>query len=170
MSARPYWEKTVVSGPLRRGPLPCLDNFIDCSAESVKLSVRTATKVRKTVTIPVTEDCPLLAELLRAIEASNGRPEHLLFTYSYRQRKSFGRPLAHGSNLNVRLKESLQHAGLSEDLRTRACGVNAARHADVKANRKRPALTTQQRRDDTRKAQKRLSSVNAAETQYDQSE
>ena len=69
----------------------------------------------------------------------------------------------------MRLKDSLKHAGLSEDLRTRACSVNAARHVDVKANRKRPALSAPERRDDARKAQKRLSSVNAAETQYDQS-
>ena len=36
------------------------------------------------------------------------------------------------------------------------------------ANRKRPALTETERTDDRRKAAKRLSSVNAAETQYAQ--
>ena len=54
------------------------------------------------------------------------------------------------------------------ELCARACGCNAARHADVKANRKRRALTDEERADERAKAAKRLSSVAAAETMYDQ--
>jgi hypothetical protein len=87
---------------------------------------------------------------------------------SYRQRKEWGNALTHGSAVNKRLTHSLNHVGLSPELVARACGCNAARHADVKVNRKRRALTDEERTDERAKAAKRLSSVAAAETQYDQ--
>ena len=144
------------------------DNYIECTDGSVKIVVNTATKVRKTVTIDVTVDCPLLAELLTAINKSPGRPKYILNQYSWRCRKNWGTPLADPSCYNARLKEAVQFAGLHADLCRKSGGCNAARHADVQANRKRPALTQVERSEEKAKAQKRLSSVTAAETQYDQ--
>jgi hypothetical protein len=118
--------------------------------------------------INVSQDCPILARLLRAINGRPRRPEYLLHVSSYRQRAQYGNALTHGSALNKRLKHSLDHAGLPAELVVRACGCNAARHADVKANRKRRALTDEERADEHARAAKRLSSVAAAETLYDQ--
>ena len=104
----------------------------------------------------------------QAIDGCPRRPEHLLHVSSYRQRAQYGNALTHGSALNKRLKHSLGHVGLPPELVARACGCNAARHADVKANRKRRALSDEERADERAKAAKRLSSVAAAETMYDQ--
>ena len=145
-----------------------MDNFIECTDETVMLTVNTATKVRKTVTIDVTTDCPLLAELLTAINNSLGRPKHILNQYSWRSRKNWGTPLADPSCYNARLKEAVQFAGLHADLCRKSGGCNSARHADVAANRKRRALTDVEHVHEKFKAQKRLSSVHAAEIQYDQ--
>lgn len=153
------------------------DNYIDTSGRSVLLVINTATKVKHTVTINVSKDCPVLATLLKSITHPKkftgnsllvGFPKYVLFQYSWRQRKHFGQSLSDPSTFNTRLKEAIQFGGLCADLAKKSGGCNAARHADVAANRKRPALTQDQRDDQKHKAQKRLSSVHAAETQYDQ--
>ena len=107
------------------------DNYVECTADGVTLTVNTGTKVRKKATINVSQDCPILAKLLQAIDGCPGRPEHLLHVSSYRQRKQYGNALTHGSAVNKRLKYGLQHAGIPPELVARACGCNAARHADV---------------------------------------
>jgi hypothetical protein len=144
------------------------DNFVECTADGVTLTINSGTKVHKKAVIDVTKDCPILAKLLRAIDGRPRRPEYLLHVSSFRQRKQYGNPLTHGSAVNKRLKYGLQHAGIPSELVARACGCNAARHADVKANRKRRALSDEERADERAKAAKRLSSVVAAETMYDQ--
>eukprot|EP01043_Picozoa_sp_COSAG02_P034427 COSAG02_NODE_2405_length_8933_cov_133.975209_2_plen_162_part_00 len=100
--------------------------------------------VKHTVTINVSEDYPVLAELLKSITTNPGFPKYVLFQYSWRQRKHFGQPLSDPSTFNARLKEAIQFGGLCADLAKKSAGCNAARHADVAANRKRPALTQQQ--------------------------
>ena len=92
--------------------------------------MNSATKVRKRTVINVSQDCPILAKLLRAINGRPRRPEYLLHVSSYRQRAQYGNALTHGSALNKRLKHSLDHAGLPSELVARACGCNAARHAE----------------------------------------
>jgi hypothetical protein len=157
-----YRFKTVVTDVSQ-------DNYVECTADGgVTLTINSGTKVRKKAVINVTQDCPILAKLLLAIEGCPGRPEHLLHVSSYRQRKQYGNALTHGSAVNKRLTHSLHHVGIPPELVARACGCNAARHADVKVNRKRRALTDEERADDRAKAAKRLSSVAAAETMYDQ--
>ena len=145
------------------------DNYIEIDGQSVTLVVNTATKVLdKAVTVDVSQDCPALAALLVAIHGSTGRPDHLIHQHAWRQRKTFGRRLVDKSGFNMRLKEAVAFAGLPKDLAKHIGGCNVARHAEVAANRKRPALTTAERADDRRKAAKRLSSVHAAETMYAQ--
>jgi len=145
-----------------------LDNFIDTSGDSVMLTVNTPTKVVKTATIDISQDCPVLADLLKAISDSLGRPKSLFFQYSWRCRKNWGASLVDPSNHNVRLKEAVQFAGLHADLCKKTGGCTVARNADVKANRKRRALTQAERSEEKNKAAKRLSSVFAMETMYDQ--
>ncbi len=50
------------------------DNFIDTSGDSVLLVINSATKVKHTVTINVSEDCPVLAELLKSITLDHDPP------------------------------------------------------------------------------------------------
>jgi hypothetical protein len=156
-----YRFKTVVTDVSQ-------DNYVECTADGVTLTVNSGTKVRKKAVINVTQDCPILAKLLLAIDGCPRRPEHLLHVSSFRQRKLFGNALTHASAVNKRLTHSLHHVGIPPELVARACGCNAARHADVKVNRKRRALTDAERADERAKATKRLSSVAAAETMYDQ--
>ena len=144
------------------------DNYIEIDGQSVTLVVNTATKVDKAVTLDVSTDCPALAALLVAIHGRTGRPDHLIHQHAWRQRKTFGRRLVDKSGFNQRLKEAIAFAALPQDIAKHIGGCNVARHAEVAANRKRPALTETERSDDRRKAAKRLSSVNAAETQYAQ--
>jgi hypothetical protein len=146
-----------------------IENYVDTSGESVLLVVNTATKVKKPqVAIDVSADCPVLAELLKAIAESPNRPPYLLHQYAWRQRKYFGKCYTDGTNYNQRLKEAVKFAGLAADLCKKTGGCNVARHADVAANRKRRALTEAEREHERSKAAKRLSSTTAADTQYAQ--
>ena len=145
-----------------------IDNYIDTSGESVLLVINTATKVKHKATIDVSADCPVLAELLKAIVESPNRPKYLLHQYAWRQRKSFGKHYTDGTNYNQRLKEAVKFAGLATDVCKKTGGCNIARHADVAANRKRRALTEAEREEERSKAAKRLSSTVAADTQYAQ--
>ena len=70
------------------------DNFVECTAYGMKLTVNSGTKVRKKAVIDVTQDCPILAQLLLAIDSSPWRPEYLLHC-SHRQRRLFGNALTH---------------------------------------------------------------------------
>eukprot|EP01043_Picozoa_sp_COSAG02_P046994 COSAG02_NODE_4458_length_5338_cov_17.424699_1_plen_177_part_00 len=146
-----------------------IENYVDTSGESVLLVINTATKVKKPqVTIDVSADCPVLAELLKAIAESPNRPPYLLHQYAWRQRKYFGKHYTDGTNYNQRLKEAVRFAGLAAELCKKTGGCNVARHADVAANRKRHALTEVEREEERSKVAKRLSSTVAADTQYAQ--
>jgi len=103
------------------------DNYIDTSGNSVLLVINTATKVKHTVTINVSKDCPVLAKLLKSITHPKkftansllvGFPTYVLFQCSWRQRKHFGQKLSDPSTFNtVRPQSIVQSTTERQNLR-----------------------------------------------------
>ena len=138
-------------------------NYYDSCTSRLTINKANKVSLRQPVEIDVQQNNPKLAELLNKL-ANNGACTQILFN-----RKPDGscQPVS-GSCLNYRLQRAFETFGLSPELAKKASSVNQARHAAVRAGRKRRRLSPAERQQEATAARQRLSSVSMAENVYDQ--
>jgi hypothetical protein len=138
------------------------DNYITIDDNSVTLTVNIAHKVGKLKEPLIVDVAPRLAALLRKVHpiacaVQNTDSPHVLWSKT--------KPVT-PSQLSTRMVHIYNKLGFDPGPGRR--GANAARHAAVLHNRKRRALTQEERADEKRQARSRLSSVRMAEEHYAQ--